>query len=103
MKPKRKIKKNMSFFSKLQKAIIIIAKIIIDVNRKKLKKIKKFLKRFFRNTKKFFSILNECFDELLDYFLDKILPEKLDDTIVIDLSEYFLEQQKINERRESFR
>lgn len=97
------IKRKSSFLLKLQKAIIIIAKILKDVNKKNRKKRKNFYKKCIKTIKLFFSCLNECFDEYIDYLVEKICPEDLDETKVIDLTEYFLEQQEINERREIFR
>lgn len=96
-------KRKLSFLLKLQKAIIIISKILIEVNKEKRKKRKNFLKKCIKTIKLFFSCLNEYFDEYIDYLVEKICPEPLDETKVIDLTEYFLEQQEINERREMFR
>lgn len=100
---KKNKKKELSFYSKLQKAIIIIAKILIDVNRENRKKRKIFLKQFFKNIRKFFKFINECFEIFLDYWLEKICPEDYHKTVIIDISEYMLEQQKINERRRIYR
>ena len=100
---KKNKKKELSFYSKLQKAIIIIAKILIDVNRENRKKRKIFLKQFFKNIRKFFKFINECLEIFLDYWLEKICPEDYHKTVIIDISEYMLEQQKINERRRIYR
>lgn len=97
-------KKKLSFILKLQKAIIIITKILIEVNKEKRKKRKIFLKKCIKTIKLFFSCLNECFDEFLDYILERVIfREDKQETIIIDISDYLLEQQKINERRQNFR
>lgn len=97
-------KEKLSFILKLQKAIIIITKILIEVNKEKRKKRKNFLKKCIKTIKLFFSCLNECFDEFLDYILERVIfREDKQETIIIDISDYLLEQQKINERRRNFR